>query len=74
MKTAMELVLNRLGMLLQKEDSIHWDLFKQTYIEMEKKQIIDAFIHAYLIGEDDISIGDANVASEKYYNEKFKKD
>lgn len=72
MKTAMELVLNRLGILLQKNDSIHWDLFKQSYMDMEKQQIIDIFTHAYLINEDNISKADATIAAEKYYNEKFK--
>ena len=39
--------------------------------EMEKEQIIKAHTHAYLIGENDISINDANNASQKYYNETY---
>ena len=41
--------------------------------EMEKEQIIKAHTHAYLIGENDISINDANNASQKYYNETYGK-
>jgi hypothetical protein len=40
---------------------------------LEKKKIIDAFVFAYLIGENDITIEDATTAAEKYYNEKYTK-
>ena len=41
------------------------------YLEEEKKQIINAHTNAYLIGEDDISVDDANEASIKYYKETY---
>ena len=37
----------------------------------EKEQIIEAHTNAYLIGEDDISVDDANEASIKYYNQTY---
>jgi hypothetical protein len=36
-------------------------------LELEKEQIIVAHNFGYLVGEDSISIKDANMASEKYY-------
>ena len=39
-----------------------------SMLEIEKEQIIAAHTNAYLIGEDDISVEDANEASIKYYN------
>ena len=41
------------------------------HLEKEKEQIIDAHTNAYLIGEDDISVEDANKASEQYYNQTY---
>jgi hypothetical protein len=42
--------------------------YAKSLIIKEKEQIIDAHTNAYLIGEDDISVEDANEASIKYYN------
>ena len=39
--------------------------------EKEKEQIINAHTNAYLIGEDNISVEDANKASEQYYNQTY---
>jgi len=39
--------------------------------QIEKEQLINAHTNAYLIGEDDISVDDANEASIKYYNETY---
>ena len=39
--------------------------------QMEKEQIINAHTNAYLIGEDNISVEDANKASEQYYNQTY---
>jgi nitrous oxide reductase accessory protein NosL len=52
-----------------------WEkMFKgKNWLEKEKEQIIDAHTNAYLIGEDDISVEDANKASEKYYNQTYTK-
>jgi Zn/Cd-binding protein ZinT len=41
------------------------------YLEKEKEQIIKAHTNAYLIGEDDISVEDANEASMKYYKQTY---
>lgn len=41
--------------------------------QMEKEQIIKAHTRSYLIGEDTISIEDANIQSEQYYNEIYGK-
>ena len=40
---------------------------------LEKEQIINAHTNAYLIGEDNISVEDANKASEQYYNQTYNK-
>ena len=45
----------------------------QKYLEKKKEQIIDAHTKAYLIGEYDISLEDANKASEQYYNQNYNK-
>ena len=42
-------------------------------LEKEKEQIINAHTNAYLIGEDNISVEDANKASEQYYNQTYNK-
>ena len=42
------------------------------FLEKEKEQIINAHTNAYLIGEDNISVEDANKASEQYYNQTYK--
>jgi hypothetical protein len=71
MKTAMELALARIEMLYIEKDSVHWEMFKNDCMEKEKEQIINAHTNAYLIGEDDISVEDANKASEQYYNQTY---
>ncbi len=43
----------------------------ELLLEKEKEQIIKAHTNAYLIGEDDISVEDANEASIKYYNQTY---
>jgi hypothetical protein len=40
-------------------------------LEKEKEQIIDAHTHAYLIGEDNITIESANEAGLRYYNQTY---
>jgi hypothetical protein len=52
------------------EDTIWTEYINET-LEKEKEQIIDAHTNAYLIGEDDISVEDANEASIKYYNQNY---
>ena len=44
---------------------------QQTFLSIEKEQIINAHTNAYLIGEDNISVEDANKASEQYYNQTY---
>jgi hypothetical protein len=46
------------------------NLFTEA-LESEKEQIIVAHNFGYLVGEDSISIKDANKASERYYNQTF---
>jgi len=48
-----------------------YDEFISPFIELEKEQIINAHTNAYLIGEDNISVEDANEASIKYYNQTY---
>jgi 5'(3')-deoxyribonucleotidase len=45
--------------------------YAKSLIIKEKEQITDAHTNAYLIGEDDISVEDANEASIKYYNQTY---
>jgi len=40
---------------------------------IEKEQIINSFMSAYLIGEDWISLEDAENQAEKYYKENYEK-
>ena len=54
------------------QGNIMQELLEQAK-QMEKEQIINAHTRAYLIGEDTISIEDANNASEQYYNETYGK-
>jgi hypothetical protein len=72
MKTAMELALARIELMKDiNPNSVHWEMFKNDCMEKEKEQIINAHTNAYLIGEDDISVEDANKASEQYYNQTY---
>jgi len=52
-------------------DILNWEVVKENALEKEKEQIINAHTNAYLIGEDDISVDDANEASIKYYNQTY---
>ncbi len=82
-QTAMQQLLNQMREERNKLPIlIEWDrayqaiemMIENTYIPLEKEQMIKAYTHAYLIGEDNININDANNASEQYYNETFKQD
>ena len=65
-KTAMELALARIELMRDiRPDSIHWEMFKQNYIEMEKQQIINSWM------ANDNSL--QRLAAEKYYNDTYKK-
>ena len=65
-KTAMELALARVELMKDiRPDSIHWEMFKQNYVEMEKQQIINA-----LMANDNPL---QRLAAEKYYNETYNK-
>jgi hypothetical protein len=70
MKTALqEFIDNVIPMHIIELDMIKQEIKKA--LEKEKEQIIDAHTNAYLIGEDDISVEDANKASEQYYNQTY---
>jgi hypothetical protein len=65
MKTAMELALARIELMKDiNPDSIHWEMFKQNYVEMEKQQIINA----WMAKDNPLQ----KLAAEKYYNETYK--
>lgn len=65
MKTAMELALARIELMKDiNPDSIHWEMFKQNYIEMEKQNIINA----WMAKDNPLQ----RLAAEKYYNETYK--
>jgi hypothetical protein len=73
MKTAMQELLIDLMINLEREIGHRLNMEKfAPHLEKEKKQIINAHTNAYLIGEDDISVEDANKASEQYYNQTYK--
>ena len=66
MKTAMELALARIELMKDiNPDSIHWEMFKQNYVEMEKQQIINA----WMAKDNPLQ----RLAAEKYYDETFNK-
>ena len=65
-KTAMELALARIELMKDiRPDSIHWEMFKQNYVEMEKQQIINA----WMANDNPLQ----RLAAEKYYNETYNK-
>ena len=65
MKTAMELALARIELMKDiNPDSIHWEMFKRNYVEMEKQQIINA----WMAKDNPLQ----RLAAEKYYNETYK--
>jgi hypothetical protein len=65
-KTAMELALARIELMKDiRPDSIHWEMFKQNYVEMEKQQIINALM------DNNNSL--QRMDAEKYYNETYNK-
>ena len=67
-KTAMELALTRIELMKEvSPDSIHWQMFKDNYIQQEKQQIENAYWVAYKEGQYS---GDRT--AEEYYNETFK--
>jgi len=67
MKTALTLALQRIELMKGVQtDSIHWEMFKQNYLEMEKNQTIDfAYGCVQHIGREDIEI---------HYNETYTDD
>lgn len=69
MKTPMELALARIELMKDiNPDSIHWEMFKNDYLEKEKEQIKRAFefgvADAYNSMEDE---------AEDYYNQTYNK-
>jgi hypothetical protein len=74
MKTAMQELIEYLESRYFKYEISSILLKSKELLEKEKEQIIDAHTNAYLIGEDDISVEDANEASIKYYNQTYNND
>jgi hypothetical protein len=65
-KTAMELALARVELMKNiNPGDIHWEMFKQNYMEIEKQQIINALM------DNDKSL--KRMDAEKYYDETFDK-
>lgn len=71
-QTAVEWLQECLSSHLTHEQQMQFEGLYQQALSMEKEQIVKAHTSAYLIGEDDISINDANSTSEKYYNKTYK--
>ena len=81
MKTAMQELIDELKAIstaVSKENNLDMVAAFSYAIDMarlsikkEKEQIINAHTNAYLIGEDNISVEDANKASEQYYNQTY---
>jgi hypothetical protein len=71
MKTAMTELIEYIELNIDDNDFIKHEILEQAdkLLEKEKEQLINAHTNAYLIGEDDISVDDANEASIKYYNQ-----
>ena len=66
MKTAMELALARIELMKDiNPDSVRWQMFKENYMQQEKKQIINAHGLRYS------DITEETVNGEEYYNETF---
>ena len=67
MKTALTLAFQRIELMKDiKTDSIHWEMFKRNYLEMEKNQTIDfAYGCTHNVGREDIEI---------HYNETYTDD
>lgn len=66
MKTALTLAFQRIELMKDiKTDSIHWEMFKRNYLEMEKNQLCNAYTDG-LEGE--------YIGSERYYNETYTDD
>lgn len=73
MRTAMQELINELNLtqIIDRDKLIMVKYIIEQCLEKEKEQIINAYTKAYLIGEDDISLEDANKASEQYYNQTY---
>jgi hypothetical protein len=71
MKTAMQELIDELERVRLMTNMNFVIRIATDSLEKEKQQIINAYTNAYLIGEDDISVEDANKASEKYYNQTY---
>ena len=51
MKMVLELALNRIGLMKSVEaDSIHWELFKDNYIALQRKELIN--FHKWMLKND----------------------
>ena len=75
MKTAMQELIEWMEKDLENGKKTIGNILEKSnkLLEKEKEQIINAHTNAYLIGEDNISVEDANKASEQYYNQTYNK-
>jgi hypothetical protein len=70
MQTAMRQLMEYVELNIDDNDFIKQEILEKIdqLIELEKEQIIVAHNYGYLVGEDNISIRDANKASEQYFS------
>ena len=66
MKTPMIFALARIELLYIENDSIHWEMFKNSCIENEKEAIKQAFVDAYVYG-----MTNTDISADEYYKNKF---
>jgi hypothetical protein len=70
MKTALTLAFQRIELMKDLQtDSIHWEMFKRNYLEMEKENIK----RAYEFGTGD-AYNSIEEEAEAYYNETYTDD
>lgn len=68
MKSPIEMAFARIELMKSIDrDSIHWQMFKDNYIQMEKTSIVEAHVQGFT---DAYSI-ENKPTGEQYYNEKY---
>lgn len=71
----MELALARIELMKYiNPDSIHWEMFKNDYLEKEKEQIKKANMDGYKEGCTYLSFDHRPKTTEEYYNRTYTQD
>ena len=69
MKTPMQSAFDRIELMRGfDKDSVHWQMFKQNYLEREKKALKDSFYEGMKCYPFDPNLGRAEI----WFNETFK--